>query len=235
MTMERGKRRESPVSAVIFDLDGVIVDSEIWWHEERVAWAREHGRAWAHEDSRAVMGANSQGWARIMRERLGLAPEMESGIEEDIVARVVRRYAAGAPEIPGAVETVRRIAASWPVAIASSAHHAVIDAALRATGLDADIPVVVSSDDVSMGKPAPDVYVAAARELGVPPSACLVVEDSINGIRAARAAGMIVVLVPNKSVPPAPGATELADLVLDRLADLDPASVGRRPTGIGAA
>lgn len=235
MTMERGKRRESPVSAVIFDLDGVIVDSEIWWHEERVAWAREHGRAWAHEDSRAVMGANSQGWARIMRERLGLAPEMESGIEEDIVARVVRRYAAGAPEIPGAVETVRRIAASWPVAIASSAHHAVIDAALRATGLDADIPVVVSSDDVSMGKPAPDVYLAAARELGVPPSACLVVEDSINGIRAARAAGMIVVLVPNKSVPPAPGATELADLVLDHLAGLDPALVGRRPTGIGAA
>lgn len=234
MSMEREERRGSLVAAVIFDLDGVIVDSEIWWHEERVAWAEALGRVWGHDDSRAVMGANSRGWARIMRERMDLAPEMEPGIEADIVDRVIRRYADGAPEIPGAAETVRRIASIWPVAIASSAHRAVIDAALRATGLEADIPVVISSDDVDVGKPAPDVYLVAARELGVPTSMCLVVEDSINGIRAARSAGMIVVLVPNRSVPPAPGATDLADLVLDRLTDLDPASVARRQTVLGA-
>ncbi len=210
------------VAAVIFDLDGVIVDSEIWWHEARVAWAASNGLTWATEDSRAVMGANSRGWARIMRERKDLAIGLEPAIEADIVERVVARYRAGAPEIPGAVDAVRRIARAWPVAIASSAHREVIAAALRATDLVDLIPVVVSSDEVAHGKPAPDVYLEAARRLGVDPADCLVVEDSINGIRSGLAAGMTVVLIPNVSVPPAPGAIELADLLLDRLADLRP-------------
>lgn len=228
MTKVGVKGRHSTVAAVIFDLDGVIVDSEIWWHEERVAWAHALGLEWSHEDSRAVMGANSRGWARIMRTRLGLPPDAESTIEAEIVARVVRRYEAGAPAIDGAVDAVRRIAGHWPVAIASSAHRHVIDAALLATGLRDEIPVVLSSDDVHEGKPAPDVYLATARALGVRADACLVVEDSLNGVRAARSAGMIVVLVPNHSVPPGEGAADLADLVLDRLADLDPATVVRR-------
>lgn len=228
MTGGRVEGRDSAVAAVIFDLDGVIVDSEIWWHEERVAWARELGRTWSHEDSRAVMGANSRGWARIMRERVGLPRDAEPAIQADIVGRVVRRYEAGAPTISGALDAVRRIAAQWPVAIASSAHRAVIEATLRATGLLGEIPIVVSSDDVPHGKPAPDVYLATARALAVPAQACLVVEDSINGLRAARAAGMTVVLVPNHSVPPAPGAADLADVVVDRLADLDPARIRLR-------
>ena len=219
---------DSTVGAVIFDLDGVLVDSEIWWHEERVDWARQRGLTWTHEDSSHVMGANSRGWARIMRERMGLPPTEEAAIEDDIVDRVVRRYADGAPEIDGATAAVRSIAERWPVAIASSAHRAVIDAALQATGLAGAIPIVVSSDDVEHGKPAPDVYLEAARQLGVTPETCLVIEDSLNGVRAARSAGMIVVLVPNTSIPPAPGAAELADLVLARLVDLDPAFVTRR-------
>lgn len=220
---------DSTVGAVIFDLDGVLVDSEIWWHEERVDWARHRGLVWTHEDSSHVMGANSRGWARIMRERMGLPSTEEAAIEDDIVGRVVRRYVDGAPEIEGAIETVRAIAERWPVAIASSAHRAVIDASLHATGLAAAIPIVVSSDDVEHGKPAPDVYIETARQLGVNPETCLVIEDSLNGVRAARAAGMIVVLVPNASIPPAAGAAELADLVLARLADLDPGSVTRCP------
>ncbi|MEO5918761.1 MAG: HAD family phosphatase [Candidatus Limnocylindrales bacterium] len=215
------------VSAVIFDLDGVIVDSEIWWHQERVAWARDQGLTWSEADSRAVMGANSRGWARIMRERMGLDPALEPSIQADIVRRMVDRYVGAAPDIPGAIEAVRRIAARWPVAIASSAHREVIDAALRATGLGDVVPIVVSSDDVEHGKPAPDVYLETARQLGVSAESCLVVEDSINGVRAGQAAGMTVVLVPNASVPPAPGAADLADLVLDRLADLTPP--GRPP------
>jgi HAD superfamily hydrolase (TIGR01509 family) len=217
-----------PVMAVIFDLDGVIVDSEIWWHEERVAWAAERGLRWTDDDSRAVMGANSRGWARIMRERLGLAEAEEPEILESIVRRVARRYRGGAPVIDGAVDAVRRIAARWPVAIASSAHCDVIDAALDATTLAGTISVVVSSDEVAHGKPEPDVYREAARRLGVPPSRCLVVEDSLNGILAAASAGMTVVLVPNASVPPPPEARLAAHLVLDRLGDLDPAAVALR-------
>ncbi len=225
MATASDQRPGLPVAAVIFDLDGVVVDSEIWWHEERLAWATALGLSWTAQDSHAVMGANSRGWARIMRERKGLLAEQDGAIEADIVERMVRRYDAGSPEIVGAVDAVRRIAASWPVAIASSAHRDVISAALRATGLEAIVPIVVSSDDVDHGKPAPDVYLAAARALGVAPEECLVVEDSINGVKAGLAAGMRVVLVPNASVPPAPGAPDLADYVLGRLADLDPGSL----------
>jgi beta-phosphoglucomutase-like phosphatase (HAD superfamily) len=172
------------------------------------------------------MGANSAAWSRTMRERLDLdlpAPVIERTIVDGVVARF---GSDGVPDIPGAVDAVRRIAAGRPVAIASSAHREVIDAALGATGLTAVFGVVVSSDEVAHGKPAPDVYLEAARRLGVDPGTCLVVEDSFNGVRAGKAAGMTVVLVPNHSIPPAPGTAELADLVLERLADLEPDAIG---------
>jgi HAD superfamily hydrolase (TIGR01509 family) len=211
---------------VIFDLDGVLVDSEIWWDEVRASFAAAHGRTWTAADQAAVMGANSHAWARIMRERLDLSMD-ESEIEREIVDGVVARYARdGAPRIDGAVEAVRRIAADRRVAIASSAHADVIAASLAATDLTDVFEAVVSSDEVEHGKPAPDVYLEVARRLGVPPAAALVVEDSRNGVLAGKAAGMTVVLVPNHSVPPAPGAVEAADLVLDRLADLDPDAIG---------
>ena len=211
---------------VIFDLDGVLVDSEIWWDEVRAAFATEHDRAWTADDQAAVMGANTRGWSRIMRERLDL-PIPDSVIEGAIVGGVVERYEReGAPLIDGAVEAVRRIAADRPVAIASSAHPAVIAAALASTDLTDTFEVVVSSDEVAHGKPAPDVYLEVARRLGVRPSSALVVEDSRNGVLAAKAAGMTVVLVPNASVPPGPGAADAADWVFARLADLDPDALG---------
>lgn len=217
-----------PVAAVIFDLDGVIVDSEIWWHEERVAWAAERGLRWTEADTHEVMGANSSRWARIMRERLGLPAADEPAILDAVVGRMVDRYRHGAPIIDGVVEAVRRIAAGWAVAVASSAHRSVIDAALEATGLRDDIAVIVSSDEVAHGKPEPDVYLEAARRLGVPAGECLVVEDSVNGVRAGVAAGMTVVLVPNASVPPAPGAEAAAHHVRRSLRELDPASIPLR-------
>jgi HAD superfamily hydrolase (TIGR01509 family) len=206
-------------------MDGVIVDSEIWWDEVRSTFAAAHARTWTAADQAAVMGANSPGWARIMRERLELDIS-ETAIERAIVDGVADRYRReGAPLIDGAIDAIRRIAATLPVAIASSSHAEVIEEALAATGLGDVFRVVVSSDEVAHGKPAPDVYLEAARRLGISPAACLVVEDSYNGVRAGAAAGMFVVLVPNRSVPPAHGTSELADLVLDRLADLDPGRI----------
>lgn len=210
------------IACVIFDLDGVLVDSEIWWDEVRATFAATHGRTWTAADQRAVMGANSPGWARIMRDRLDLDLDVRE-IERAIVDGVVERYRReGAPRIDGAVEAVRRIGADWPVAVASSAHAAVISAALEAIGLTDQFAVIVSSDEVPHGKPAPDVYLEAARRMGAEPSACLVIEDSFNGVRSAKAAGMTVVLVPNHSVPPAPGTAELADAVIASLVELDP-------------
>jgi HAD superfamily hydrolase (TIGR01509 family) len=203
--------------AVIFDLDGVLVDSEIWWDEVRAAFAARHDRAWTEDDRRAVMGANSRQWSEIMADRLRLTlpPPV---IEREIVDAMMARYATEPPPvIDGAAGVVRRIGRSIPIAVASSAHREVIDAALGALGLTAEFEAVVSSDEVAHGKPEPDVYLATAERLGASPGTCLVVEDSLNGVRAARAAGMTVALVPNASVPPAPGAREAASVVLDRL------------------
>lgn len=213
--------------AVLFDLDGVLVDSEPWWNDVRVAFARAHDRPWTVDDHHAVMGANSRGWALTMRERLDL-PDMDPDeIQDAIVSGVVERYRTQPPPvIPGATAAVRRIAQRLPVAIASSAHPDVIAAAVDALGLRDVLGAIVSSDEVPHGKPAPDVYLVAASQLGVDPGRCVVVEDSVNGVKAGRAAGMYVVLIPNASVPPPAGTAELADAVVPTLAELDPDRLG---------
>lgn len=214
------------IEAVLFDLDGVLVDTEPWWHEVRVAWAAARGRPWREEDSRLCMGRNSREWSEIMRERLGAA-ETPFAIEQAIVAALVARYASEpVPLVADAPAAAARIGARVPVAIASSAHPAVIRAAIGAAGLAPVFSTIVSSDDVPRGKPAPDVYLEAARRLGIAPARCLVIEDSRNGVLAGRAAGMRVVLVPNANVGPGPGVAEIADAVLERLADLPVASLG---------
>lgn len=221
-------------AAVIFDLDGVLVDSEIWWDEVRHDFAAAHGRPWTPEDRAAVMGANSRQWSATMADRLHLLlPPSE--IERAVVDAMVRRWdtAPLVPLIPQADRVVRRLAVRWPLALASSAHPAVIEAALHGIALADVFRVIVSSDEVAHGKPAPDVYLEAARRLGVDPGRCLVVEDSLNGVLAGKAAGMTVVLIPNASVPPASGAREAADVVLASMADLDPDALaptaGARP------
>ena len=217
---------DAGIAAVIFDLDGVLVDTQIWWREVRDAWAVDHGVTWRDEDERSTMGANTRQWARTMGERAGLGPEHDADVARSIVDALVERYRAnGPPRIDGAVQAARRIAASFPVAVASGAPRRLIDVALMTTGLHDVVRIVVSADDVAHGKPAPDVYVEAARRLGVEPVRCLVVEDTANGIRAARAAGMVVVLVPNAKVPPEGGAAQLADLVVARLDQLDPPAI----------
>lgn len=209
--------------AVLFDMDGVLVDSEPWWNEVRVAFAERLGLSWTHDDQAACMGGNSLEWARIMQARLGLDAVPVEAIRDAVVDGVVDRYRANpAPIIGDAPAQVRRIAAAWPVAIASSSHRAIIDAAMEALGLHDVLGVVVSSDEVPLGKPEPDVYRLAASRLGIAPDRCLVVEDSVNGVRAGKAAGMSVVLVPNASVPPGGNARELADAIVGSLADLDP-------------
>ncbi|MBM4407229.1 MAG: HAD family phosphatase [Chloroflexi bacterium] len=219
----------SVCEAVIFDLDGVLVDSEIWWDEVRQAFARDHGRPWTLEDRASVMGANSRQWSATMAERLHLALAPVE-IKRTIVERMVERW-RNAPLIPTirhADEVVRRLAKRWPLGLASSAHRDVIEAALAATELEGAFRTVVSSDEVARGKPAPDVYLEAARRLAVDPARCVVVEDSLNGVLAGKAAGMTVVLVPNASIPPAPGASEAADVVLESIDQLDPEALASR-------
>lgn len=209
--------------AVLFDLDGVLVDSQPWWHEARVRFATGHGRVWTDEDERHCLGGNSREWAEVVQSRLALG-ELEVGvIVDEVVALVAGMYRERpAPVIGDAPAQVRRIAGEHAVAIASSSHPDLIRAAVAALGLGVTIETLVSSDHVATGKPAPDVYLLAAARLGVPPARCLVVEDSVNGARAGRAAGMTVVLVSGPGQPAPAEARDIAHHVVPSLAALDP-------------
>jgi HAD superfamily hydrolase (TIGR01509 family) len=208
--------------AVLFDQDGVLVDSEGAWDAARRAVVAENGGRWRDEATRAMMGMSAPEWSRYLRDELGVRLE-PSEISDQVVARLLAEYAKDLPVVPGAVEAVRRVAARWPVGLASSANREVIDAVLAASGLDGVFGATVSGEEVARGKPAPDIYVEAARRLGVDPARSAAVEDSTNGLRSAAAAGMLVVALPNREFPPAPEAVGLAAVVLDSLDELSPA------------
>jgi len=212
------------VDAVVFDLDGVIVDSEQVWDEVREAYTRERGGTYTDRATRDMMGMSSLEWSRYMADELGV-PETPERINADVVDRMLERYGSDPPLIPGAVDAVRRIAARWPVAIASSSNPELIEVVVRVTGLGDVFRVAVSSQEVPRGKPAPDVYLEAARRLGADPVRCAAVEDSHNGIRSAKAAGMRVVAVPNPHFPPADEALAEADVVLPSISELTPEAV----------
>jgi HAD superfamily hydrolase (TIGR01509 family) len=209
------------IEAVVFDLDGVLVQTEELWDEVREQFARERGGRYDPEAQRAMMGMSSLEWSRFMNEELGV-PEPPERISAGVVRRMEARYRERLPLIGGAREAVERLAARWPLGLASSSNRPLIDAVLELSGLARFFAATVSSEEVARGKPAPDVYVEAARRLEVDPSRCAAVEDSHSGIRSARAAGMRVVAIPNASFPPDEEALAEADVVLGSLAELRP-------------
>jgi HAD superfamily hydrolase (TIGR01509 family) len=209
------------IAAVVFDLDGVIVDSEQVWDEVRERYTRESGGTYTETATRDMMGMSAPEWSCYMAEELHV-PGTPEEINAAVVERMLERYGEAPPFIPGAVDAVRTIAARWPAAIASSSNPELIEVVLRVSGLAEVIRVAVSSQEVPRGKPAPDVYLEAARRLGVDPRACAAVEDSHNGIRSAHAAGMKVVAVPNPHFPPDAEALVLADAVVPSTSELSP-------------
>lgn len=213
------------IRAVIFDLDGVLVDSERAWDEVRRAVTAANGGRWTDGATRAMQGMSTPEWAGYLVDELGAALSAER-IARVVIDEMARRYAAGPPILPGAPDAVRAVAADRPVAIASSSPPVLIDAFLAATGLAGVVPVTVSSEQVAAGKPAPDVYLAAADRLGVPAGSCAAVEDSTNGLRSALAAGMTVFAVPNPHFPPDPAVLARAHAVLGDIADLPGALAG---------
>ncbi|MGW5715812.1 HAD family hydrolase [Amycolatopsis sp. NPDC003865] len=210
------------MEAVIFDLDGVLVDSERIWDEVRRTVVAEHGGTWRPEATRAQQGMSTPEWARYLVEELGarLSPPEIATL---VVKRMAARYAAEPPLIPGAVEVVRQVSARWPVAIASSSPVILIKGFLDVTGLP--VGAAVSSEQVGAGKPAPDVYLRAAELLGVAPDRCAAVEDTTNGLRSALAAGMAVYAVPNPHFPPDPEVLGQATAVVEKITDL-PGALG---------
>jgi HAD superfamily hydrolase (TIGR01509 family) len=214
------------LEAAFFDQDGVLIDSEAAWDAARRAIVAENGGHWRTEATRAMMGMSAPEWSRYLRDELGveLAPEE---ISRRVVERLLAGYQRSLPLLPGAVDAVKRVAARWPVGLASSANREVIDAVLAASGLAGTFGATVAGEEVVRGKPAPDIYLEAARRLGVDPARSAAVENSTNGLRSAAAAGMKVVALPNREFPPAEDALALASVVLDGLDELSPEMLER--------
>jgi HAD superfamily hydrolase (TIGR01509 family) len=211
----------SDIQAVVFDLDGVIVDSEHVWDAAREALARERGGRWHEGAQQDMMGMSSVEWSRYMHDVIGLKDPPEE-ISAEVVRRLEATYRAELPLIDGATEAVARLAERWPLAVASSSNRPIIDLVLGLSDLDRFFRATVSSEEVPRGKPAPDVYLEAARRLGTDPQRSAAVEDSRNGILSASAAGMRVVAIPNTRFPPDEEALAAADVVLYSIDDLTP-------------
>jgi HAD superfamily hydrolase (TIGR01509 family) len=207
------------IEAVVFDLDGVLLDSEEIWDRAREELARERGGRWHDQAQRDMMGMSSTEWSRYMADVIGL-PEPPEEINREVVHRLTELYREELPAIPGAREAVERLAARWPLGLASSSNRELIDLVLELLGVEHLFTATVSSEEVARGKPAPDVYLEAARRLRVDPTTAAAVEDSQNGILSAKAARMRVIAIPNAHFPPDEDALAAADVVLDSLAEL---------------
>jgi HAD superfamily hydrolase (TIGR01509 family) len=212
------------IEAVVFDLDGVLIQTEELWDEVREGLARAGDGRYGEEEQRAMMGMSSPEWSRYMHDHVGL-PASPNEITAEVVRQMARRYREQLPLIDGAVEAVERLAARWPLGVASSSNRELIDLVLELSGLDRYFRVTVSSEEVARGKPAPDVYLEACRRLGADPSRSAAIEDSHAGIASAKAAGMRVVAIPNPSFPPGDEALADADVVLRSLDELDQEAV----------
>jgi HAD superfamily hydrolase (TIGR01509 family) len=207
------------IEAVVFDLDGVLIQSEEVWDDVREQFVRERGGRYDAEIQRAMMGMSSPEWSRYLHEHAGVADEPDA-INAEVVRRLLSTYRDRLPLIPGALDAVRRLSDRFPLGLASSSNRELIDFVLEAAGLAPLFAATVSSEEVAHGKPEPDVYLEAARRLGIAPERCAAVEDSHGGIRSAKNAGMRVVAIPNPSYPPDDEALALADVTIGSLDEL---------------
>ncbi len=212
------------IDAVVFDLDGLLLDTEQVWDAVREELVHERGGRWDERAQADMMGMSSPEWSRYMHERLGLR-ESPDEIATEVVRRMEQRYRERLPLVPGARQAVERIAERWPLGLASSSNRPLIELALELAGIAGYFRVTVSSEEVARGKPAPDVYLEVCRRLGVDQSRAAAIEDSANGIRSAKAAGMRVVAIPNRTFPPPDDVLAQADVVLESLDDLTPEAI----------
>lgn len=206
------------VQAVIFDMDGLLIDSEPCWNEARSIMAAKEGIVWNEDDHNAVMGVSTHAWVSYMIERLSLdiSPKV---VEETIVKTIRELYSRRIPFFPGAEQAVALSSDHYPTGLASGSPQSLIDTVTGARSLRGRFQAVLSGDRFPQGKPAPDIYLAAARTLMVQPENCVCLEDSGNGILAGKNAGMKVIAVPDQRFLPSDQILSKADVVLGSLTD----------------
>ena len=209
-----------PIEAIIFDMDGVLVDSEVYWDKSRVEFAKDRGKTWTDEFQRLAMGRSTVGWAQVMQEKLKLDESIDEIIAE-MKARVIAHYEKRMPTRPGAIESVHHMKQHYRVGLASGSPTEIIKAVMRITGLDQVFEVMVYGDGIARGKPAPDIYLEAMAQLGVTAPVTVGIEDSANGLRSLKAAGMLAVAAPSPDYPLPADILALADAHISRLADFN--------------
>jgi HAD superfamily hydrolase (TIGR01509 family) len=209
------------VDAVVFDLDGVLLDSEQLWDEVRRGLAAQAGRSWPTDATRAMQGMSTPEWSDYLAVAVGI-PGRAQEIATAVINAMADRYLTHLPLLPGAHAAVERLAEHWPLGLASSSPRQLIDSVLRSARLTDHFQVTVSTEEVAVGKPSPLVYLTAVKRLGVDPARAVAIEDSTNGLRSASAAGLIVCALPHPACPPAADALDLAAVTVNSLADLTP-------------
>jgi HAD superfamily hydrolase (TIGR01509 family) len=217
---------DDAVQAVVFDLDGVLIDSEELWDEVRRGLAATAGRPWPDDATRAMQGMSTAEWSAYMIGVVGV-PGTPEEVAVTVIDRMADRYRTRLPLLPGAVEAVERLAGSFTLGLASSSPPRLIVAVLAAAGLAGRFAVTVSTEEVEAGKPSPAVYRQAMERLGVQAGRAVAIEDSSNGLRAAARAGLGVIAVPHVAFPPAEDALALAALVVASLDEITPDVVAR--------
>ena len=212
------------IEAVVFDLDGVILDTEEVWEEVRRGYVAEYGREFLPDSQDRMMGMSTPEWSGHLAHDVGV-PRTPEQVAADVLGRMAERYRTSLPLIPGAVEAVRSLGNRFPLGLASSSARVLIDQVLETAGLTGVFQVTLSTEEVPRGKPFPDVYLAAAERLGFDPEVCAAVEDSSNGLRSAGAAGFAVIAIPHGVYPPAADALALASMVVTNASELTPGLV----------
>ncbi|WP_430780325.1 HAD family hydrolase [Actinoplanes sp. G11-F43] len=212
------------IEAVVFDLDGVIIDTEEVWEEVRRDYVAEHGREFLPDSQDRMMGMSTGEWSSHLADEVGV-PRTAEQVAADVLGRMAERYRADLPLIPGSVETVRALGARYRLALASSSARILIDQVLATAGLTGEFEVTLSTEEVPRGKPSPDVYLTAVERLGLTPAVCAAIEDSSNGLRSAAAAGLTVVAVPHGVYPPAEDALAGAALVVKAITEVTPEAI----------
>jgi HAD superfamily hydrolase (TIGR01509 family) len=212
------------IEAVVFDLDGILVQSEELWDAARRELAEEHGIEWPDGATDAMMGMSSKEWSKYVHDEVGV-PDPPEEINRRVLGWVEKRYREDLPWIPGAQDAVKRMAERYPLGLATSSNREIIDIVLEEGGFEDLFKTTVSSEEVERGKPAPDVYLEATKRMGVEPRHTAAIEDSTNGLLAAHNAGMRVIAIPNDAHPPAEKGLAVADVVLSSIKELMPGVV----------
>ncbi|MEM7531312.1 MAG: HAD family phosphatase [Chloroflexota bacterium] len=210
-----GKRQ---IEGVIFDMDGLLVDSEPVWDRARAALAAQYGKSWTTADHHNVMGVSTAEWTEYMINHFGATMPPEE-MQKLVIDQMVAMYNERIPFFPGAVELVQTVAANYPTGLASGSPRQLIDIVTGYEAFEGCFQVILSADEIGKGKPAPDVYLATAERMGIDPIKCACLEDSGFGILSGKAAGMMVIAVPDERFPPVDEYLAKADIVLGSLAD----------------